>query len=67
MFQKKKSDKKKLEVCQNDFIFKKIFELYQVIRYSQRFQVSSCSNNPNLYTLKALLNKNWIYFFFLIF
>ena len=58
-----KSDKKDFELyqvflCQISPIFTKISELYQV---------SKCSNILKLYTLKALLSKNWFYLYFLIF
>ena len=32
----KKMRQKKIVLCQNEFIFKNIFELYQVTRYSQK-------------------------------
>ena len=35
---KKKSDKKKFELCQNDFIFTKILELYQVTKLTKYSQ-----------------------------
>ena len=68
-----KSDKKDSELyqvfthnflCQNDKIFIKNFELYPV------FFLTKCLGTSKLYTtdvLKALLSKNWFYFFFLIF
>ena len=49
---------------QTNFIFTKIFELYQVTRYSERFQVTKCSNTSILYMLKALLSKIDSIFFF---
>ena len=55
---------KEIELCQNYLIFTKIFELYQVIRYSKRYQVARCPNTLKLYTLKVLLHENWINFFF---
>ena len=60
---KKVRQKKEFELCQNDFVFTKFFELYQLIRYSQRFQVPKYSHTLKLYTLKVLLNENWISFF----
>ena len=50
--------RKKFELCQNDSIFTKISELYQVAK---------CSNSLKFYTLKALPAKNRFYYFFLIF
>ena len=61
---------KKIELCQNLFIFTKIFKLYQLsilLGIHKRFQVLKCPNTLKLYTLKALLSKNRFYFFFLIF
>ena len=51
----KKSGKKKFELCQNNQIFRKISEIYQVAK---------CSNSLKLYKLKVLLSKNWFHFFF---
>ena len=59
--------RKNFNLCQNDFIFKRIFELHEVVRYSQRFQATKCSNTLKLHTLEALLSKSRLYFFFLIF
>ena len=52
---KKNQARKKFELRQNDLIFTKIFELYQVAK---------CSNTFKLYRLKELLSKNRLYFFF---
>ena len=55
MFQKYQT-KKKIELCQNDLIFTKIFELYQVFvcqndsKMSELYQVAKCSNTLKLYT-----------------
>ena len=51
-----KVSKKKIELCQNDLIFTKIFELYQVFvcqndsKMSELYQVAKCSNTLKLYT-----------------
>ena len=63
----KNQTRKKIELCQNDLIFTKIFELYHVTKcvdIHKRLQVSKCFNTFKLYTLKVLLSKNWFYFFF---
>ena len=52
---KKNQARKKFELRQNDLIFTKIFELYQVAK---------CSNTFKLYRLKESLSKNRLYFFF---
>ena len=72
MCQKNSKEKKLKWLCQNNLIFTKIIELYQVSkwfshRYSKRFQVLKCSSTLKLYKLKALLSKNRFYFFFLMF
>ena len=67
---KKIRQEKKTELCRNDFIFTKIFELYQVTkltRYSQKISRDKYFNTLKLYTLKALLSKNLFYFIFFIF
>ena len=64
IFVPKKSDQKRFELCQNDQIFTKISSV-KMTRYSQRSEVTKCSNTRKIYTLKTLLSKNWFYFFFL--
>ena len=54
----KSQTRKKFELYQNDLIFTKILDLYEMAK---------CLNTVKLYTLKALLSKNRFYFFFLIF
>ena len=48
-------------LCQNNYIFTKILNFIKSL-CAKIFQYSQ-----DVYTLKALLSENWIYFFFLIF
>ena len=67
---KKMRQEKNIELCQNVFMFTKIVKLYHVpiwLDIHKRFQVRKCPNTLKLYTLKALLSKNWFCFFFFIF